>query len=319
MKGQPMPRLSVTLVLLILTALAGCAATPDAGTAPAPLEVTWPGRTPELFAPGVVNTDGIEINLVFNKAYTELFFARRIDGVFAIHTSRLAADGWTTPEKLDLFPDNRAAGAVDMALSPDEHALYFLGILPGKTEGDDTERDIWVSDRTPTGWSAARLVPAPVSTAHGESYPTLTADGSLWFVSDRPESRSPRDLYRARPSAGGGFEPPVSIEPPINTDWSKGDTVVAPDESYMVITTGRPGGYGSGDLYIAFRTADGGWTEPKSMGPLFNGPEVDFCPMISPDGAWFSFSRRYGESWDTTTDAEIYWVDAAVLDELRHD
>ena len=314
-----MPRLSVTLVLLTSTVLAGCAATPDAGTAQAPLGVTWPGRTPDLFAPGVVNTDGIEINLVFNKAYTELFFARRIDGVFAIYTSRLAPDGWTTPEKLDLFPDNPAARAVDMALSPDEQALYFLGILPGKTEGDDTETDIWVSDRTPAGWSAARLVPAPVSTAHGESYPTLTADGSLWFVSDRPESRSPRDLYRARPSAGGGFEPPVSIEPPINTDWSKGDTVVAPDESYMVITTGRPGGYGSGDLYIAFRTEDGAWTEPKNMGPRFNGPEVDFCPMISPDGRWFSFSRRFGKSWDTTTDAEIYWVDASVLDELRPD
>ena len=55
------------------------------------------------------------------------------------------------------------------------------------------------------------------------------------------------------------------------------------------------------------------------MGPPFNGPEVDFCPMISPDGKWFSFSRRYGETWDTTTDAEIYWVDASALDELRPD
>jgi hypothetical protein len=317
MKEQPMPRLSVTVILLA-SVLADCAA-PPADTGQAPLETRWPGRTPEIFAPGVVNTDGIEINLVFNKAYTELFFSRSTDRIFAIFTSRLGPNGWTTPEKLDLFPDNPAAEAVDMALSPDEQALFFLGILPGKAEDDETKRNIWVSERTLTGWSAARLVPAPISTEHGESYPTLTADGSLWFISDRPESRSPRDLYRARPSASGGFEPPISIEPPINTDWGKGDTVVAPDESYMVITAARPGGHGSGDLYIAFRTADGGWTEPKNMGPLFNGPEVEFCPMISPDGRWFSFSRRYGKSWDTTTDAEIYWVDASVLEELRPD
>ena len=95
--------------------------------------------------------------------------------------------------------------------------------------------------------------------------------------------------------------------------------MVAPDGSYMVITSDRIGGYCSGDLYIAFRTADGGWTEPTNMGPLFNGPQVEFCPMMSPDGKWFSFSRRYGESWDTTTDAEIYWVDASVLEELRPD
>jgi len=39
----------------------------------APLDASWPGSTPELFAPGVVNTDGVEINLIFDLDYTELF------------------------------------------------------------------------------------------------------------------------------------------------------------------------------------------------------------------------------------------------------
>ena len=42
-------------------------------------------------------------------------------------------------------------------------------------------------------------------------------------------------------------------------------------------------------------------------------------PMVSPDGRWFSFSRRYGETWPTTTDAEIYWMDASIIEELRED
>jgi len=319
MNGQAPQRPCAALALTASTLLAACSAGPEASAPRAPFGTEWPGRTPELFAPGVVNSDAIEINLVFNEAMTELFFARRIDGVFSILTARLGPDGWPHPEKLELFPDDPSIRAVDMALSPDERALYFLGIVPGETEGEADRRDIWVSDRTADGWSPARLVPAPVSTEHGESYPVLTADGSLWFLSDRPEGRGPRDLYRARPAAGGGFETPVSIEPPINTDARKGDTLVAPDESYIVITSSLPGGQGSSDLYIAFRTEDGGWTEPRNMGPVFNGPEVDFCPMVSPDGRWFSFSRRYGSTWDTTTDAEIYWVDASALDELRPD
>ena len=43
---------------------------------------------------------------------------------------------------------------------------------------------------------------------------------------------------------------------------------------------------------------------------MFNGQEVDFCPMVTPDRKWFSFSRRYGDTWGATTDAEVYWVDA---------
>jgi hypothetical protein len=319
MNGQPRQRLFAALALTASTLLSACSASPEASATCAPFGTEWPGQTPELFAPGVVNSDAIEINLVFNKAMTELFFARRIDGVFAILTARLGPDGWTHPEKLELFPDDSSIRAVDMALSPDERGLYFLGIVPGETEGEAERRDIWVSDRTADGWSPARLVTAPVSTEHDESYPVLTADGSLWFLSNRPENRGPRDLYHARPAAGGGFETPVSIEPPINTDARKGDTLVAPDESYIVITSGLPGGHGSSDLYISFRTEGGGWTEPRNMGPVFNGPEVDFCPMVSPDGRWFSFSRRYGSAWDATTDAEIYWVDASALDEFRPD
>ena len=53
------------------------------------------------------------------------------------------------------------------------------------------------------------------------------------------------------------------------------------------------------------------------MGPQFNSELIDFCPMFSPDGRWFSFSRRYGDSWPTATDAEIFWVNAKALEQFR--
>ena len=70
----------------------------------APLGTSWPGSTPELFAPGVVNTDGVEINLVFNRDYTELFFARTVDKVFFVFTCRVVDGTWTAPERLDINP-----------------------------------------------------------------------------------------------------------------------------------------------------------------------------------------------------------------------
>ena len=112
----------------------------------APLGVSWPGSTPELFAPRVVNTDCIEINLVFNRDYTELFFSRIVDKLSYIFTCRLVDGTWTAPERLELMTEG--SEAVDMALSPDEQSLYFLGITP---EGDKTQSDIWVSGRTDEG------------------------------------------------------------------------------------------------------------------------------------------------------------------------
>jgi len=121
---------------LLPIALTAVAASAVAGTAP--FGTSWPGSTPELFAPGVVNTDGVEINLVFDRDTTELFFARTTNRIFYIYTSRLVDGAWTSPERLDLYPEGVHGRAVDMALSPDGQSLYFLGIMGAdySTQGD---------------------------------------------------------------------------------------------------------------------------------------------------------------------------------------
>jgi hypothetical protein len=40
--------------------------------------------------------------------------------------------------------------------------------------------------------------------------------------------------------------------------------------------------------------------------------------MVTPDGRYLFFSRAYGGGdWNTTTDADVFWVDMAVVDRLR--
>ena len=96
-------------------------------------------------------------------------------------------------------------------------------------------------------------------------------------------------------------------------------TFVAPDESSLIFSFNDREGCGSSDLSVAFRTPHGGWSKPKDMGPEINTEELEFWPMVSSDGQGFSFSRSYGASWPTTTDAEIYWMDASIIEDLRDD
>lgn len=49
-------------------------------------------------------------------------------------------------------------------------------------------------------------------------------------------------------------------------------------------------------------------------GPSINTGQTAFCPMVTPDGKYLFFSRGHGATWAETMEAEIFWVDAAVIE-----
>ncbi len=300
---------------VVLAALLWVPVTVGCATATAPyLGQKVPGEMPAVFAPGMVSTAAVELNGVVSPDGRELLFTRIVDGVFTIHSSRLDGGSWSAPRPLHLMP--QPGGEVDMAFAPDGSSLYFLG-SEGEAAGGGRGFDIWVSARRDGGWSEAVRVPAPVSTEAAEFYPCVVADGSLYFTSDRPGGRGESDLYRAQRRPDGSFAEPVNLGPPVNSPGREGDAFVAPDESYVVFTARRPDGRGQGDLYVSFRTADGGWGEPRPLGAEVNTAATEFCPMVTPDGRYLFFSRRDGDTWAETTAGDLLWVDAGILDRLR--
>ena len=276
-----------------------------------------PGTTPERFAPGIVNTDAIELNGVFTPDGREFFFTRLVDGVDTIHHSVFDGGKWSDPTPLLLFPNAARAVAVDMSVSPDGRELYFLGEHPHEYATGKPGSDLWVSRRVGGAWSTAQVVPPPVSTPADEFYPVVVADGSLYFSSNRGNSSGRFDVFRAQRQPGGGFAEPVNIGSPINGDFGTGDMFVAPDESYMVFSSRRPPGSGNGDLWVSFRQPGGAWGEPANLGTSINTDQHEFCPMVTPDGKYLFFSRRWGATWEETTAGDVYWVDVKVLDRFR--
>jgi hypothetical protein len=145
----------------------------------------------------------------------------------------------------------------------------------------------------------------------------VVADGSLYFTSDRAGGLGGRDVYRAQRLADGSFAEPVNLGSPVNSEGGEGDTFVAPDESYLIVTSRRPGGIGRGDLYVSFRREGGGWGEPIHLGDGINTDQTEFCPMVTPDGKYLFFTRRWGANWEEATAADVFWVDASVLEPFR--
>jgi hypothetical protein len=277
-----------------------------------------PGLRPVLFAPGLVNTDAVELNGVFTPDMREFFFARGIDGGRpTIFHSQLADGRWSAPRELRLYPGQARALAVDMAVSSDGRELFFLGDYqpPGSVGPADT--DIWRSRRVNGAWATAEIVPAPISTDASEVYPTVVRDGSLYFTSNRPGGPGRSNVYRAQRLPTGDFAAPVLVPPPVNSESGVGDPFVPADERFMIFTSNRPPNIGRGDLFISFRRADGGWGEPVHLGDTVNTDQTDFCPFVTPDGKYFFFSRRHFSKEGTVTAGEVYWMDAAFLEQLR--
>ncbi|MEO1044431.1 MAG: hypothetical protein AAFX04_03210 [Pseudomonadota bacterium] len=267
-----------------------------------------PGMEPEVFAPGLISLENErELNSVFSPDGKIFMFSRIVNGVFKMFYSRLRDDGsWQEPGLAAPSKTYPGHADVDMMFSPDGDWLYFISDRP--LAGYSLEQfNIWRSRISRHGLSTPEPLGPEINTPGHDLYPMLVADGSLYFSANRDDSIGARDSYRAQ-YTDGRFETPVNLGPGINSKIDEGDIYVSPDESYIIhVSAARPDSLGGADLYISFKQADGSWGQGVNMGPLINTPETDYCPMVTPDGKYFFFTRGN----------DIMWVDAAIIETYR--
>ena len=170
--------------------------------------------------------------------------------------------------------------------------------------------------RTPEGWTEPELLPPHINFQRRQDTPYAAADGTLYFCSMFGNADG---IYLARVT-NGGYAPPERIEYGISGKASNFSPYIAPDESYMVFSSTRPG-YGISDLYISFRCSDGRWTEPQNMGPRINTSAKESFPFVSFDGKYLFFmSNRVSELNRAPIPdgpGNVYWVDASLIPELK--
>ncbi|ALT00550.1 hypothetical protein AT746_18295 [Lacimicrobium alkaliphilum] len=264
---------------------------------------TSPGLTPEIFAPNLISRDDEhEFGSVFSADASEFYYAVDIGGRAEVRFTQLINGGWTPPAVLISHPQ---FSYNDPFLSPDENRLYYISDMPFDGTTTAKNYDIWYSVRTDTGWSEPHHAGDAINTAANEYYISFTADGSLYFASNVAASEDKHydyDIYKSRLEEGV-FQSPVRLGDGINSSQYEADVFVAPDESYLIFSSVRKGGYGQGDLYISFKDENGNWKEAGNMGELVNTSGHELCPFVTQDGKYLFY----------TSNKDIYWIDAAVL------
>jgi Tol biopolymer transport system component len=238
---------------------------------------------PRLFSEGVIPAS-VGSGVAFSQDGKTMYFSQDRSYILLSHSE----DGkWLAPSVAEFSGKYRDG---DPFASADGLQLFFWSMRPL----DGRQRKsiaIWVIDRNGAGWSAPRDVGVLINGPEGGAgFPAVTANGTLYFMANRPDSLGGFDIYRAQ-RIDGQYAKPENLGRVINSDHAELDAYVAPDESYIVFTSDRPGGLGSGDLYVS-RRKDGAWTPPQNLGPMINTAGFECCPSVSPDGKHFYFTTQ---------------------------
>jgi ankyrin repeat protein len=258
-----------------------------------------PGRTPEIFAPGIVSAAfSMHSNVVFSPDGTEAFWsvivpARGVGyGSGRTMVSRLVGGRWTYPKRA-VF-DGVPLDDVPM-FHPDGQHLYDMAERPMPAGFPAGGEHIWVWDRGGAdGWRNPRPVDATVNSLRHHWQFSVDRAGTLYFSSTWNGASG---IFRSR-LVNGAYAEPEHLGPRINaTGAGASFPFIAPDGSYLLFTRGRD------DTVISFPDSSGAWGEPMSLGPEYRG----MLPVVSPDGKYLFIGR----------DQRSYWADAGIIGELK--
>jgi WD40 repeat protein len=250
---------------------------------------------PELIGPGVISTRDYERDAALAPDGKTLFFTKRTIWPYfsVICVSHLVNGQWAEP---DIAPFSGRWPDTTPAIAPNGKTLYFASRRPVDTGGPlRRDYDLWAVDRTATGWSEPRHLSAPVNSDKGnELSPSATADGVLYFVTDRVAA----GVVRSAP-AGGGWEEPVTVAAPGDTTGFETGAFVSADERFMVVTViGRDDAlsnderiYPRGDLYVRERH-DGHWSALRHLPAPINSAAEELSPSLTADGRLLFASER---------------------------
>jgi hypothetical protein len=280
-----------------------------ASPGPAPWDTLSPTDTPQMFFPGTVSKKGV---VHFNNSFSDdgsvlayTITGKDIPGY--VVTQRWTGEAFEEPVRLPLDPGSVHS---DPYVSSDGQRILFASNLP---VGDGEEAGgfrLWQVTREGEDWSEPAPVVIADEPAGGKGYPSLTADGTLYF-SAMPQGTRDSDIYRTEPRADG-YAAPERLPAPVNTERFEGDGFIDRQERFLIFAAfDREGGLGESDLHISFRCGDD-WTEPVNLGPRINSAGFDGSPWVTPDDRYLIFTSS--RPTDASGEPDLFNVYAVSLD-----
>jgi Tol biopolymer transport system component len=278
------------------------------------LNQSTPGLKAKLFNQGklVEHPNGHirSFNVSFSPNGKELFFSyykatkENPDPTYEIKTYKFLNGKWIGPKTAafsGIYSD------VDINFSPDGNYIFFSS---DRQQPNSIGLDIYYCVKTNNGWSDPIYAGTNINTNEGEVYPSVSKKKNIFFRSNRQGGYGDDDIYRAE-WVNGNFINVKNLGPNINSVYSESNSVIAPDESYILFCTSRPETNNIQHIYISFQIGDNIWTKAVSVGDKVNTDAGAGAPTLSPDGNYLFFKKTQ------IPQRGIYWISTEIFKPLK--
>jgi hypothetical protein len=167
--------------------------------------------------------------------------------------------GWQPPINLGAGVNTATFDAGATFFENDEAGtplLFFGSTRAGGPGGED----IYVSAQTADGSFGPATLVSELSSPQSDRRPTIRFDGlEIIFFSNRPGTLGGADLWAStRETVFDSWSVPVNLGPVVNSTSNEAPSYLSSDGRILILTSDRPGGFGSGDLYVTTRQRGGG-------------------------------------------------------------
>ncbi len=233
----------------------------------------------EIFAPNLIS-DNKAFGLTISSNGKELLYVKSFGGRDTLHIyqSKKVKEKWLKPE-LAFFADTNFK-QIDPAFSPDGNSILFNSLT-----SKESSFDIYITQKTISGWTKPEKLSDSINTNASEFYATISLKRNIYFTRRIQSS----DIYVSY-FVDNKYGKAIPLSKTINTDKNESNPFISPNEDYLIFFSDRADSFGDTDLYISFNKG-GNWSYPLNLGDKVNTEIGEFCPGIDFKNKIFLFSR----------------------------
>lgn len=225
----------------------------------AELMPTGQSLKPELFSLEL-NSPLHEGPATFDRDLNKVFFTRSnqrngitnedASGVvrLAIYEAERGIFDWENVRELPFNSSDYSC--MHPTLSPDGKKIFFASNKPGGYGGTD----LYFAEKLPNGWSPAINLGPEINTQGNEAYPFYHPSGTLFFASNKHNSRGGLDIF-AIDISSNTWGKVINLEAPFNSPADDFGLILDDMGQKGYFSSNRTGGFGSDDIY-SFESAE---------------------------------------------------------------
>lgn len=187
----------------------------------------------------------------------------------AVYYSVKENDEWGKPK--NITPEIQSDGDQFVAaLSHDGKQLIL-------TREDVFNSDVYVSNIQEDGtWSKSEPISRNVNSKYWESHASMSPDGNtLYFSSNRNDSRGGMDIYRATKDDNNNWNKPENIGGGINTPLNEEYPFVTNNGQQLYFSSQGHNSIGGYDIFYSEKDEQGNWQKPVNIGYPVNTTDDD--------------------------------------------